>query len=282
MNKLYNRIDWENNTTPALNEDNLNDMSKAIDDIDDRVVELGGGLLDTLPTLQNLATNATQIINDTQGYATAADNSADAAALSENNAEDSAEDSEAWAVGERNGVPVTSGDPTYQNNAKYWASQSGTSTLSSMADVTITTPADGQILEYDSVSSKWINANASGSSASNVSYDPTTSGLAAITVQNAIDEVEGRVDTNESSITSINTELGKVNWSSTTSCLVGDTSAGFNDANILTTSVIEPFSQNSSGTPIPYTAITVIAGQAVITFDALEEATDFKIRITNI
>lgn len=31
------------------------------------------------------------------------------------------EDAEAWANGTRNGVPVTSGDPAYQKNAKYWA-----------------------------------------------------------------------------------------------------------------------------------------------------------------
>ncbi len=30
-------------------------------------------------------------------------------------------DSEAWAVGERNGVPVLPTDPTYHNNAEYWA-----------------------------------------------------------------------------------------------------------------------------------------------------------------
>ena len=31
------------------------------------------------------------------------------------------EDSEAWANGTRDGVPVTSGDPAYQKNAKYYA-----------------------------------------------------------------------------------------------------------------------------------------------------------------
>ncbi len=31
------------------------------------------------------------------------------------------EDAEAYAVGTRNGTPVTSGDPAYQNNAKYYA-----------------------------------------------------------------------------------------------------------------------------------------------------------------
>ena len=41
------------------------------------------------------------------------------------NAEDSAEDSEAWAVGQRNGEDVPSTDPTYHNNAKYWSDQTG-------------------------------------------------------------------------------------------------------------------------------------------------------------
>lgn len=36
-------------------------------------------------------------------------------------AQNSAEDSEAWAVGERGGVPVGPSDPTYNNNAEYWA-----------------------------------------------------------------------------------------------------------------------------------------------------------------
>lgn len=36
-------------------------------------------------------------------------------------AEDASEDSEAYAVGTRGGVPVTSGDVAYENNAKYYA-----------------------------------------------------------------------------------------------------------------------------------------------------------------
>lgn len=38
-------------------------------------------------------------------------------------AEASASDSEAWAVGERGGTPVTSEDETYHNNSKYYAGQ---------------------------------------------------------------------------------------------------------------------------------------------------------------
>ncbi len=36
------------------------------------------------------------------------------------------EDAEAWAVGERDGEPVSEGDPTYENSAKYWAEKAKT------------------------------------------------------------------------------------------------------------------------------------------------------------
>jgi len=52
----------------------------------------------------------------------AAKNASEAAA---DNAEESAEDAEAWAVGKRNGQDVPSTDPAYENNAKYWAGQAG-------------------------------------------------------------------------------------------------------------------------------------------------------------
>lgn len=50
--KLFERIFWHNNTTPAINEDNLNAMSKAIDDIDDRVIMLGEDVLEVVPQIQ--------------------------------------------------------------------------------------------------------------------------------------------------------------------------------------------------------------------------------------
>lgn len=53
--KLFQRIFFHNNTTPALNEDNLNSMSKAIDDIDDRVIELGSDVMEKVPELEDLA-----------------------------------------------------------------------------------------------------------------------------------------------------------------------------------------------------------------------------------
>ena len=61
MNKLYNRIDWNNNTTPALNETNLNAMSKAIDDIDDRVIEISADVYEAVPELQEALEEVEQL-----------------------------------------------------------------------------------------------------------------------------------------------------------------------------------------------------------------------------
>ena len=122
------------------------------------------------------------------------------AGLSESAAAQSEEDAEAWAVGTRNGVPVTSGDAAYHNNAKYWADEaSGTvndmtgatsstagvhglvpapaagdntkflggdgtwknvpEELNALTDVTLTTPANGQVIRYNSTSQKWENVS---------------------------------------------------------------------------------------------------------------------------
>ena len=59
--KLFQRIFWHNNGTPAINEDNLNAMSKAIDDIDNRVIELGADVLESVPELQEMMDDVTQL-----------------------------------------------------------------------------------------------------------------------------------------------------------------------------------------------------------------------------
>lgn len=45
MNKLYERIDFRNGTTPALSQDNLNAMSRAIDEIDSRLIKVAPEML---------------------------------------------------------------------------------------------------------------------------------------------------------------------------------------------------------------------------------------------
>lgn len=59
--------------------------------------------------------------NNSKYYSEQANTYKTSAQTASNSAEDSAEDSEAWAVGTRNGAAVPSTDPTYNNNAKHWA-----------------------------------------------------------------------------------------------------------------------------------------------------------------
>ena len=128
-------------------------------------------------------------------------------------AEDSAEDSEAWANGTRNGVPVSSTDPAYHNNSKYWSEQSnptslvgltdtdidnptngqtliynstsqkwenqngGSASLAGLSDVDLTTPTDGQVLTYDSVNQEWVNADIGASGGSNITVTTTEATL---------------------------------------------------------------------------------------------------------
>lgn len=62
MEKIYDKITWHNNTTPALNEDNLNAMSEAIDGIDDRVIALGDDIFVALPQIAAYLAQADSLV----------------------------------------------------------------------------------------------------------------------------------------------------------------------------------------------------------------------------
>jgi hypothetical protein len=62
LSKLFQRIIWHNNTTPAINEDNLNAMSKAIDDIDDRVILIGDDVVTVIPQIQAYLEQAEDLV----------------------------------------------------------------------------------------------------------------------------------------------------------------------------------------------------------------------------
>lgn len=138
MNKLYDLITWHNNTTPAINETNLNAMSEAINNIDDRVIDIADLIVTVVPQVQALLDDAEQLVDD---------------------CEEHAEDAEAWAVGTRNGVPVPSDDPTYHNNSK-WHSEHLQTNIGNLNDVDITNPTDGDALVYDPTTQKWVNGAA--------------------------------------------------------------------------------------------------------------------------
>ena len=98
------------------------------------------------------------------------------AETAEGKAEGSAEDAEAWAVGERDGVPVPSTDPAYENNAKYWATHSSSS-FAGLTDTDITNPQNGQVPVYNSTTSKWENQNQSAGGGSTVKVTTSESSL---------------------------------------------------------------------------------------------------------
>lgn len=69
------------------------------------------------------ATEASKAKVAAENAKTAAQTAKTAAETAKGAAEDSAEDAEAWAVGQRNGADVPSTDPAYHNNAKYYKEQ---------------------------------------------------------------------------------------------------------------------------------------------------------------
>ena len=71
-------------------------------------------------------------------------------------------------------------------------------------------------------------------------------------------------------------------WTTAVSGSVGDTTITFTDSNITTTSILDLYSENESGTPVSYTSVEISAGEAEYTIPALEEATDFKLWIRNL
>lgn len=90
MNKLYEEIVFHNNESPDLNEENLNAMSKALNDIDDRVIdgyaaallvkEYVGTVTEAAESAAESATNAAQSVTDAAEQATLAEGYAEEAA----------------------------------------------------------------------------------------------------------------------------------------------------------------------------------------------------------
>lgn len=107
---------------------------------------------------------------------------ANSASASKTAAEGSAEDSEAWAVGQRDGTDVPSTDPTYHNNAKWYAEHGATSSLAGLTDTDITSPTDGQVLTYNSTSQKWENDDPSAGGGSTIKVTTSESSLYGRTV----------------------------------------------------------------------------------------------------
>ena len=82
--------------------------------------------LATWSDLRNIRETCVDARDEAVASASAAALSESNAAISETSAENSSLDSEAWAVGQKNGTDVPNTDPRYHNNSKYYSEQSAT------------------------------------------------------------------------------------------------------------------------------------------------------------
>jgi len=100
---------------------------------------------------------------------------------------------------------------------------------------------------------------------------------------NRMDTAETNISSQGSSITSLSNAVNGLKvYTDPVSCAIGDETCTIEDEAILTTSIIDVYSENSSGTPINVESVVVTTGQAVLSFDALEEATSFMLHVINL
>lgn len=175
-------------------------------------------------------------------------------------------------------------------------------TFAGLDDVTVTaaTLANGQVPTYNSTSQKWENANLPATSWSDVSSKPFSSIGTNLSVDgsgvlSATDTTyESKTAAQGGTAVSLCTTGEKYTWNNKAdasavgvwatpvSASVGATSVTFSNASIATTSILDLYSENTSGTPIQYSSATVTTGSVTFTIPALTEATTFKLWIRNI
>lgn len=126
--KLFSRVNWENepSANTPINETNLNKSDYALDQIDDRVIELNN----RTNSLEGYETRVSQLEQQALEHAGNAKTSEDNAKTSETNAKTSEDNalisqnlSENWAVG----TPTGLREDEATNNSKYWAERASQS-----------------------------------------------------------------------------------------------------------------------------------------------------------
>ena len=147
------------------------------------------------------AASASAAANSAENAAASEDNaeaSASAAQASDASAATAASNSEAWAVGQRNGANVGSSDSTYHNNAKYYAEQADA--LSNLADAhkdaaqlaaqqaaSSATSAAGSALDASDYADQAAeSATAAAASAASLAVDTALSDTSENPVQNKV------------------------------------------------------------------------------------------------
>lgn len=100
--------------------------------------------------------------NNSKFYATAASESAATAVASDIAAAQSEEDAEAWAIGEREGTPVSSGDVAYENNSKYYAGEAADSASNASTSETNAGLSESAAAQSEEDAEAWANGTRNG------------------------------------------------------------------------------------------------------------------------
>ncbi|MBQ1430088.1 MAG: hypothetical protein IIZ05_00560 [Firmicutes bacterium] len=135
--KLVDRINWINDTDPAINDTHLNQMDSELDAIDDRVISMEGDVETQAENAEAWAVGergGTPVDPTDPTYNNNSKHYAGEAASSASDAAADALKSEGFAVGEQGGTPVSSGSPYYENNAKHFAGEAADSASDASAD----------------------------------------------------------------------------------------------------------------------------------------------------
>lgn len=132
--------------------------------------------------MNDLENRIDQAFSDIEGtvsyYADNAAASADEAASSSISARNRQYEAEAWAIGTKNEIPVTSEDDQYQNNAKYYAQQASSSASSASSSKTDAATYANQASNY--ASNAETAKNNSQTSATNAQQSNVAAGNKAL------------------------------------------------------------------------------------------------------
>lgn len=321
MNKLYTLIVWHNNTAPALNEDNLNAMSEALDAIDTRVVEIAGDVIEVVPQIQDYLAQAQaleealELLSRNPPYIGANGNW-----YVFNTETSQYEDSGVDAS-----ITVSIADITMlATDADPYVTNSGTNTdpvfhlfiprgaTGNGIDRIQKTSSSGLVDTYtiyftDGTTTTYTVTNGqSGSGTGDMNesdYDPsgtvkTEGGIPNYVTKNAVSAlgqsasqpIEGKIqikwvknsqDNNlVIDIPGWNALVGQK--SSVVSAAVGATSVSFTNPFNSTNIAVDPYSENSSGTPISIISQTVTTSTIVLNFASLSEATNFYVQVKSL
>lgn len=281
MNKLFQRIFFTNNTTPALNANNMNAISKGLDDVDNRVIDLAGTIMETVPQIASYLSQAEDLVEALELLTThppyIGDNGNWWVWNTETGQfEDSGVDA-SISVRIADITMLDYGDDPYVTNT-------GTATdpifhlflpkaagVSSVTKTSTSGLVDTYTITFEDGSTGTFTVT--NGESGHVIYNGSGTAMA----QRPKLKFGGGLKVTDDTDTTVVTDGV---WTTPVTCLTGDTTVTITDANITTGSTVIPYSETSSGKPVGYSSIAVTTGQAVITFSsALTEGASIKLNI---